>query len=284
MTDTEEKKRAIAERELFDSAPAEDKKSAHTIGKFIAELDPTTSSRAADLRSRLLLAGERADVFWQQVAVGMPLTTAVRLLREAEHVWRRDCGNRTHEDVIAEVIAAYEKTGHVRRVGDRVFRTRGTPFEREAQIAQGKARKSAPAVTELTHKSKPRGAVREACATWVASILPKNDPRIEGLAHDLVREIDMVLESFSRRLRPEPVMREHLLAACDLLNIPRPKWGRRADQERAWKHRKAALRATHPDALGHEGGRDAFQAINNAYDVVVSYNDNLPNAGGNGGG
>lgn len=274
--DTPQKMLAKAERIAFDSRPVSEH-SQHCIGSYSNWKDPTVSSRAVRLRSRLLLAGARADIFWEKIETGMPLTTAVNLLRESEGLWRHSNDGRQLTDVIQQVITRYESSGHARVVGDKVVRTRGTVLEREVRIATGaQAPSEAPGTPSNGSKARPRGAIREACGAWLASILPKDDPRVEQIAVELVREIDMVLESFGHRLRPEPVMRDQLLAACDLLNIPRPKWGRRADQDRAWKNRKAALRATHPDALGHVGGVAAFQAIKDAYDTVVSYNDKLP--------
>ncbi len=269
---TPEKEKAIAERAAFYAATPNERKKYGSVDKMAAAMGGT-SSRASGLRGRLLLAGDRADIFWQRIEAGMPLTTAVDLLRESELAFRARSESRSIDEVIAEVLARYENTGHVRTSADgKVFRTRGTLQERAARIAKGEA---APRATNGSGKPGTRAAIREACAAWVAQFVSPDDPRTDALTADVLREIEVVLESFSNRLRPSEVSKKHLHAACDRLNIPRPRWGQRADQERAWKHRKAALRATHPDALGHDGGREAFQSIKDAYDVLVAYNDGL---------
>lgn len=286
---TPEKKLAIAERREYDALSSEERKLYEDIGDFVSRKNPLISSRQAELRGRLLLAGDRADPLWKKVADGLPLSTAARLLREAESEWRRTAADdsRGMDAVLRERIENYERSGVVRRAGGRVFRTAGeTVASRAAKIAKGEVSRGTlgegHVAQEASGKSRKAPArhktlVREAIAAWIASRMPRGDERTDAIVEDAMREIEVVLDSLSARVNISIPSRAGLFEACDMLNIPRPRWGKRADQERAWKHRKAALRSTHPDTLGHNGGVRAFQVIKDAYDSVVAYNDSLVN-------
>jgi hypothetical protein len=266
---TQDKKLAIAERKEYDALSAEERKLYADIGDFVHKRRPEISETSASHRSRLLLAGGRADVLWTRVAQGMPLSTAVRLLRDAEKAWRKNSFDFDLDALLGERIARYDGEGTARRVGGgKVVRTQ-TTAARASRIAKGEARpaRRPPA----RHKT----AVREAIAAWVASRLPEGDERAVMMVDDLMREVEVILSSFSARLDRSLPSRAELFEACDLLNVPRPKWGKRVDQKRAWKNRKAALKSTHPDTLGHNGGIEAFQAIKDAYDVIARYNDSI---------
>jgi hypothetical protein len=268
---TKEQARASAERQEFDAATAEERKVARDIGRFIAMRQPGISEQSVSLRSRLHLAGERAQVLWERIEAGMPLVTAVRILRESDNAWRKLTGDTPIDEVLRKRLADYDASGHVRRVGDRVYRTSGDVQSRAAAIAKGE---KAPA-----HKARPKTAVREAIAAWIASNVPKNHSEKDRWVDECMAEVEVVLASFAKRFRATAPEKARLYAACDMLNIPRPKWGARADEVRAWKNRKAALASMHPDALGHDGAVGGFQAIKDAYDVIVAYNDNLPERG-----
>lgn len=269
---TKDKARAIKERALFDALPADERRKYHGgCGAYIAATDATTSSNAVEKRQRLLLAGPHADPFWLKIEhEGMPIATAISLLRQAKTEWRAVKGTtRSLESVIATVIQRYESAGHVRYVGDRVVRTRDKIADRVERIARGESN------GKTGSKGTPRQAVREAIASWAHETFQRRDERLEGLVADCVREVDLVLDTFVNRMRPKSIDKKRLHHACDMLNIPRPKWGRRADDKRAWKNRSRALAAMHPDTLGDDSAKDAFQAIKDAYDVVISYNDSL---------
>lgn len=266
---TPDKKLAIAERKEYDALTVDERKLYADIGDFVHKRRPEISETSASHRSRLLLAGGRADVLWGRVAQGMPLSTAVRLLRDAEKSWRKNSFDFDLDALLAERIARYDADGTARRVGGgKVVRTQ-TTTARASRIAKGEAR------PERRPPARHKTAVREAIAAWVASRLPKGDERAVTMVDDLMREVEVILSSFSARLDRSLPSRAELFEACDLLNVPRPKWGKRADQNRAWKNRKAALKSTHPDTLGHNGGIEAFQAIKDAYDVIARYNDSV---------
>jgi hypothetical protein len=270
---TKDKELAIAERREYDNASPEIRKSLRRgIYEFIRKVHPEVKAEGAKHRSRLLLAGDRADLLWERVEAGMPLSTAVRLLHEAEaaHVKVGKAGDI--HDVIRAHLARYDSSGTVRRTsGGKVYRATQSKG-RARRIAKGEARASAP---RSPSKRGLKGATRDAIAAWLAARLPKDDDRAPQWVEECMREVEAVLDSFAQRFSWQTPKRARLYAACDLLNVSRPRWGQRADQERAWRNRRAALRSTHPDTLGHEGGREAFQGINDAYQDIVAYNDSL---------
>jgi hypothetical protein len=267
---TPDKKLALSERRAYDALGAEARKAYEDIGDFVHKQDPSVSKRCAELRSRLLLAGDRADVLWERVEAGMPLSTAARLLREAEQEWQRTAeDSRDMEEVLRERLRTYDSAGTVRRVGGKVFRTTSTTTSRAAKIAKGESK-----VSKKSNSSRHKTIVREAIAAWIASRIGKSE-NFGRMVDDAMREIEVVLDSLSSRIQRAVPSRSELFSACDMLNIPRPKWGKRADQERAWKNRTSALKATHPDTLGHDGAVRAFQGIKDAYDVIAAYNDSM---------
>ena len=268
---TLDKKLALAERRAYNALGAEARKGYEDIGDFVCKQDPSVSKRSAELRSRLLLAGDRADVLWERVEAGMPLSTAARLLREAEQEWQRTAeDSRDMEEVLRERLRTYDSAGTVRRVGDKVFRTASTTTTRAAKIAKGESK----VVPKKGNPGRHKTIVREAIAAWIASRIGKSDS-FGRMVDDAMREIEVVLDSLSSRIGRAVPSRSELFSACDMLNIPRPKWGKRADQDRAWKNRTSALKATHPDTLGHDGAVRAFQEIKDAYDVIAAYNDSI---------
>lgn len=263
-------KLATEERAEYDSASEEDRKGILNIGEFIHSKHPEISPASVTRRSRLLLAGDHGIIFWDRIESGMTITTAVTLLRECEDACKED-KTKNFDDVVLDRLLRYESTGIARKQNGKVVRAKSPDHKlRPNRIAKGEIPKNSKA------SSRHKTVVREAIAAWIAARLPKNDPRTSSWTAEFMREVDAVLDSFTERFHQAVPKRNEFFDACSLLNIPRPKWGQRADQERAWKHRRAALKSTHPDSLGHEGGRAAFQAIADAYNVIVAYNDNLP--------
>jgi len=266
-------KLAMAEREEYDSASDADRKGFQNIGDFIHSRHPESSPAGVVRRCRLLRAGDRGVIFWDQIETGMSITTAVTLLRECENICNAD-KTKNFDDVVLDRLLQYESMDVARIQGGKIVRGK-LPTARATRIAKGETPKNSRV------SSRHKTVVREAIAAWIAARLPKNDPRTPSWTNEFMREIDTVLDAFTERFHQAIPRRDEFFAACSLINIPRPKWGQRADQERAWKNRRAAMITTHPDSLGHEGGRAAFQAIADAYNIIVAYNDSLPNANTN---
>lgn len=268
---TKDKEIAMAERLAYESASPE-LRGKRGIYEFVRKTQPGASAEGAKHRSRLLNAGDRADQFWLRVETGMPLSTAVRLLHECEKAHLKTGKSGDIQDVVRARLERYDSEGtlHVSASGRtyRVLQSKG----RAARIAKGEDRPRGP---RSASKRNLKGAVRDAIAAWLAARLPKDDERAGQWVEECMREVETVLDSFAQRFSWQAPKRNKLNAACDLLNVPRPRWGQRADQERAWKHRRAALRSHHPDVVGHEGGVEAYQAINDAYHDIVAYNDSL---------
>jgi hypothetical protein len=274
---TAEFKLAFSERQEYETTPLEERKKHKNLVGFIKHRYPERSTDKIKIRSTLYLAGSRAAIFWQRIEEGMPLSTASNLFLVCETMWtaksKREQASMAFDDVVRERLARYDAQGNVRSKNGKTWRT-STPIARAARVAKGEEKaaiKDPGDVASTQHKT----VVREAIAAWAAARLPKNDPRAATWAADLMREVEVVLSSFASRIKMDKPSRDELFAACSLLNIPRPRWGQPADIKRAWRNRRAVLRANHPDALGHDGGRDAYQAASDAYDVIAAYNDSL---------
>lgn len=278
------KKLALAERKEYDAAKPEERKASGKsgIGAFIHMRHPEVMVNDARHRCRLLQAGDAADIFWARVEDGMPLVTAITLLAECSRVWRESGKGEgvTQDDVIRERLIRYDSEGFIRKTADgKVYRASST-HGRSSRIASGKE----PA--KKTPSARHKTIVREAIAAWIASRLPKDDERAAAWAMEAMREVELLLSTFSNRFSNQPPDKSALRNACDLLGIPRPKWGQPADQERARKNQRAALRKIHPDVIGDDSGVEAFQAINDSYNIIIAYNDSFgsKNKNGNGNG
>jgi len=283
---TEEQKLAISEREEYETATAEERKTQKDMAYFIHARHPERSSIAVQTRNRLNRAGEHASIFWERIAAGMPLRTAADLFRECESTWKKLSAKQqqaaSFDEVAKKRLAAYDNHGHIRMgKGGKIYRAT-SPTVRAQRVAKGElSARGAAGTTSRRHTLVVHKAiVRDAVAAWVAAKIP-NDPRASAWTIECMREIEVVLESFAMRFLAAKPKRDDLYGACDQLNIPRPRWGKPADQKRAWKNRRSVLKSTHPDALGHEGGLGAYHAIIEAYNIIIAYNDSLspkPNA------
>jgi hypothetical protein len=266
---------AFEERMSYEAAAPEERAKFEHLADFIHAKYPERSKRAVAIRSKLHYAGERARIFWLRIEAGMALTTASNLLLECERAWHVRGGatkeEPTFDDLVRARFAKYDASGTLRTVGGKSYRAT-TQRGRAARIAKGEeGAEEKKQLSPNAHKAH----VREAIAGWVAARLPKGDPRASAFTAEFMREIEAVLYTFTQRFTIAIPKRHELFLACDFLNVPRPRWGQPADQKRAWTNRRAALRATHPDTLGHEGGKDAYQQVNDAYALIVAYNDSL---------
>lgn len=286
LTTTEEHKLAISERQEYEAATPEERKGHKDLAYFIHAKHPDRSTVSIQTRNRLNRVGEHATIFWERIAAGMPLRTASVLLRECEVAWKtmstKDKRGSSFDDIARKRLATYDSHGHIRTgKGGKIYRAT-SPTLRATRVAKGEisargASSSSRTVTLTQHKT----IVRDAVAAWMAARVPKDDPRAGVWTTECMREIEVVLTSFTSRFGAAKPRRDELFSACDLLNIPRPRWGKPADQKRAWKNRRSVLKSTHPDTLGHEGGLGAYHGITEAYNIIVAYNDSLnpnPNA------
>ena len=288
---TEEQKLAISERQEYEAATREERKPYHNISAFIKAKYPERSSAGISIRSKLHLAGDRASIFWERIDDGMPLATAANLMRDSEKAWAQKSNKERGSDekerlasftkVAVERLERYDAQGMVRTMNGKMYRSM-PPTDRAIRIAKGEAAprghgKGSPSTKKNKEAvlTQHKTIVRESIAAWIAARLPKGDSRVPALTMEFMREIEVVLTSFTQRLSMSKPNRDQLFSACDLLNIPRPRWGKPADQKRAWKNRRAVLKSTHPDTLGHEGGLGAYHGITEAYNIVVAYNDSL---------
>jgi len=276
---TAEEKLAAEERREYESASPEERKGYNHV-YFIRSKHPERPTSSIKIRLQLHRAGDHAAIFWRRIEEGMSLRTATNLLYVCEKVWavktKKERAEQPFDEVVRERLRRYDSEGTLRMsVNGKSYRTSSSPIARAARVAKGEAVPGSPLRGGAGSVREKKNAVREAIGAWVAARLPKDDPRAPAFAEQFMREVEAMIESLSQRFKYTKPSRDDLFSACALLNIPRPKWGKPADAERAWKNRRAVLRSTHPDHLHHDGGLDAYHAINEAYAAVVAYNDSL---------
>src|SRR5271155_403459 len=114
-------KLAMAEREEYDSASDADRKGFQNIGDFIHSRHPESSPAGVVRRCRLLRAGDRGVIFWDQIETGMSITTAVTLLRECENICNAD-KTKNFDDVVLDRLLQYESMDVARIQGGKIVR------------------------------------------------------------------------------------------------------------------------------------------------------------------
>jgi hypothetical protein len=245
---------AEEERMLYLTTPdAERQGSDHS--RYIAA-KTGASHYTVEARLFLYLAGAEAEPLWEEIEKKrIKLGQARAILREA----------RSSFVPVTDVLAKYKDSKFNRSEF-------GTSGVRMMDAAKG-------AVSKSTLGSWQK--IREAVAEIVGEAAIDEDER-EDLIKLVIAEIELVITTFRARVgraRTRSVSWAKVREACTLLSIPVPKRGRLCDLVAARKHQRSVMKVSHPDVVGNDSGRGAYEAVAQAYQVLVAYNDSLVRAG-----
>lgn len=248
---------AKTERELYEAATPEE--AAGGIATFIHKL---SGARRHDvtLRSVLFRAGAEADALWDAVDAEirpLGLSQACDMLREARETRRP----------VADLVADWRRFGKARKAKTSPRAPKRCPSD------------------QLAH-------VRAAIAAWVENEIPKGDGESATVAAQLSAEIEGTLRAARDRFRHRAALpgelgtltsdaptRADVRAACSLLGLEVPRHRGAFDMVAVNRARRGMLKASHPDVVGDDSKVDAYQAVNDAYNVIVRYNDSVARSG-----
>lgn len=242
-----------------------------------------------DLRSTLIRVGTAADLLWLRVLnKEMPLKTASMKLREAKETSRTT--KLTLVEAVRRVVDEYDQLPLVRRMPGGVQLRIGT----QSDVVQRRMEKQ-------VFDKKPKPAAEEgdrAFWKWFRdSIYPFVSTKLKRvepiLAEKLYREFEVEFKTMlddlqsriSRTLHEhkrganilfKQATRESVRAACLVLSIDPPSFGRAADLKKATIQKRKLVKLYHPDLHGGDTGfRAKYQEVLEAYDTLDDYNRSL---------
>lgn len=216
------------------------------------------SQHGLSQRRTLLLAGVAADPLWHRIHNDkMATTTATRLLRNAKHRARQiRC---THTVALEEVLKEYDNL----------------------ECGSARLRKKKPVRKTLW------STVRVAAEEYAKSKLSSIDPvAANQLMNDFKRDLRALTEEWQarithykqqeRRRDVAEISRSDVIHACSTLAMDPPPPGHLVDLKLARKKQRQLGRLYHPDSHGgDESMRPKFEAVNDAYQLLVDYNNSL---------
>lgn len=233
------------------------------IGCLAAKLGTTSFQ----VECRAVLHAADVVELWDEVDRGMPLSTAVRILRKAKH---RVTGRALREAVL-EVLGEYGGDGTyvARTAGGGYVRRRAA--RNKVPLAQGQA------------QSRLWTTVRNALMAYLDGELRSVEADEARVARaEAAAEIDAALLGVTRAVaramahEAKGPRRRKLVEACQQLGVAPPPVGKPADVAKAKKAMKRLVMEYHPDARGgDESARPALEAALAAYGVIEDYNRTL---------
>ena len=211
-----------------------------------------------------LLKAYGSKELWRRVDhEGMPISTAVRLHREAR-AYSKDKGIPLI-DALAKVLQVFDKLPS---------RKDGTRHKPVRKIHRKK--KASPDAD--TFWSQLRESIRE----HVAEKLPDCDfIEMDPLWREFEIDLQTAIVSFQNRINyrqkqqekiVEPIKRRKLREACEILHMDPPTKARPLDLHKAKKQKRLLARTYHPDAHGGDDSmREHYEAVLDAYRVIETW-------------
>jgi len=265
-----ERERASLEAQIWSLVPKPDRP-AGGLGDYMRERLGAQPTHAL-CRQQLLLAGARVELLWARVDAGMPLNTAISILRSVKGA----------EDVAVALVKAlevYDTTGYEARMPD------GKVVRRRSPSRLRKSGEPGPSA-EFSHDRSFWRSLRATMSGYVNARLAGCDPtdadkllrRFEVDLNLLIADFQDAISSVPKRgIEITAISRQALFAACRTLHMDPPRIGRHVDMKLAGLQKKRLARVYHPDVHGgSEVTRGQFEAVMQAHKVCEKYNEMLP--------
>ena len=265
-----QKEHAVLEFEILLLAPKEIPRGDYgKVFNWQAELLNETHYSLRNRRD-LHLAGEAAEPLWVRIENGMPLGTAVKILKEAKQ--NRD-------------LIGYDKAV------DEALAKRGYRVERAVKLVEKEEAPAAPAPESITTSRALFNSLTDTLTHYLQkqlSSVPEQDREL--LIEEFERDISSVIQLHGAKWRrmalkqreQQMVTRAEFHQALLTLHMDPPKHGTKLPQllTQANKQKRTLARMYHPDL---HGGRDEtrpqYEAVIEAFLVVQQYvqeNENRP--------
>lgn len=264
-------------------------------------------SSAIRYRHELYLAGSAATPLWECIEKGMPLRSAIRILRTARR--RAEIRKSPLNDAVVSEIRFYESfpgRTFVTRDGRVVKRkSQGqdpdqdqpeseppTPEPKDRPVKprpprSRPSRTSPPEVgqTEPQVRGNPWSRIREAVNAVSVSMVKDLDPDV---AARLLTEVDVEMRRVVTWLKSRVYLssksasekqlisrpRKEIVTWCHTLNIDPPRVGKPVDHDVLRRQFRILSLAYHPDRNpGRPEMEEKQRAVNSAYDGLIAYNE-----------
>lgn len=271
-----EHERAKLEAQIWGLVPASERSKGGIGGYFRKKF--SIPGYAITNRHQLHLEGDNAIPLWDRIHRGMPIHTAMLILREA-----RRSSQLTGISLVDEIKRHIDKHDNL---GVAVQTSTGKVFRRNpAAKVQTEA-----APSELPRAEQEIADTKNLWTTMRTMVSEYLDVRLEGcdssdvddvkrrVSADLNAVISDMQATVRRVLRGrvdvESVTRSQVIDACRALGMDPPPPGKPVDEKKAKHQRKVYSRQYHPDVHGgSEETRHLFQAVNDSYKILERYNE-----------
>ena len=231
-------------------------------------------------RQYLHLAGDQANILWDCIEKEkLPLTTARTLLRKARSM---ETSSHSVQEIIPDLIKEYKKLDVYYNSVTGCIHRRQKPagnMERKAEVKTSKKEES---IHDMWRE------LRKVIGKLITSQLVDVDANMADLLRsELEGELRSLIDSYGPKIKRakglgsldgirKKISRAGLLEACATLVMNPPKPGREVDLVMAKQRYKKRAARLHPDVLGgHEETRPEWHAVNEAYQYVIKYNEQL---------
>lgn len=268
-----ERERAEIEAQIWGLIPKADRPKSG-IDEYIASKFGG-SRYAISGRHFLYRAGRHADALWKRIESGMPLNSAVTILRRSRETARLK--NLTIDDALTAELEKYDTTGYEVRSPDGKVIRRTKP-----------SRLPTPEDSSGPHSAEGRefwNAIRRMFGDYLNTRLASCDPMeldsirrtVESDLNVLLADMQKMISRASRGAMPVAIVaRQVVVQACHTLGMDPPGVGKPVDMQKAKQQRKLYLRQYHPDVHGgSEATRPLYEATNEAFRIIEQYNENL---------
>lgn len=272
-----EHERARLEAQIWGLVPSSERSKGGIGGYFRRKFN--IPGYAITNRHQLHLEGEVVAPLWDRIHQGMPIHTAMLILRDS-----RRSSQATGISLADEIKRHLEKHDNL---GIAVQTSTGKVFRRNPAARATRAESvesELPRATQEVSEAKNLWAkMRTMVSEYLDARLEGCDPsdiddtkrRVEADLNVVISDMqDAVRRAVRGRVDVESVTRRQVVDACRALGMDPPSPGKPVDEKKAKQQRKLYSRQYHPDVHGgSEETRHLFQAVNDSYKVLERYNE-----------
>lgn len=277
----------------------------YSPGGFAFYIKTVLHESYEDVSTRSILRRAKGNVsaLWEEIDSNKIVTSvAYRIFRQA----RKICGETSQpiDAVLSELLTEYHalpirvgkdgRTHHIRSQYS-LQKSKRTPEgtnPRSTKNANGHSTKNTNGHSTKNGKEESSRTfwfkIRSAMADLAALQLKGVEPHIaEKLIKELEGDVAILIENFGVQVRKyknqgslseirKAISRKRVLDACNTLGMNPPKPDKLVDEVLAKKRWKISARTFHPDANGgKEHLRPQYQAVMEAYKLLLEYNEQL---------
>lgn len=273
--------RAIAEQRVWIDLPVAQRKIPGKSRQDILAEVLGGKANQIEQRNRVLNGQEKSELLWNEINAGMPLHTAVNLLKQVRQLVVSE--KLSPLDAQTKVIAEYKKNPQVISPTGKVFH-RSNPHTIHAKTPQAPKPTPRNPDSERALWTAARDAIHALALAKLADV-PEGVEKMkllnqmEGDVKSLFVSWSVKIDYTKRRQKQGVAIltRPKIIEACHRLHVDPPPVGKPADLKAASRQKKLLAREYHPDRHGgDEKMRPTYEAVINAYETLEQYNEQFP--------